>query len=90
MGLLAQNPKGYENTDLTKLAKNLRGKLFLVHSLMDENVHFQNTAQIIDALIAADKPFDMMIFPGERHGVRNPDARRYSVRRIVEYITANL
>lgn len=90
MGLLAQNPKGYENTDLTKLAKNLRGKLFLVHSLMDENVHFQNTAQIIDALIAADKPFDMMIFPGERHGVRNPDARRYSVRRIVEYLTTNL
>jgi dipeptidyl-peptidase 4 len=90
MGLLDQNAAGYESRDLTKYAKNLQGKLFLIHSLMDENVHFQNTAQMIDALVAADKPFDMMVFPGERHGYRSPTARKYVMRRIVEYITQNL
>jgi dipeptidyl-peptidase 4 len=90
MGLLDQNAKGYETRDLTKLAKNLKGKLFLIHSLMDENVHFQNTAHFIDALIAADKTFDLLIFPGERHGVRNPVSKQYSVRRIVDYLTEHL
>jgi dipeptidyl-peptidase-4 len=90
MGLLDQNAKGYEATDLTKLAKNLRGKLFLLHSLMDENVHFQNTAHLIDALVAADKTFDLFVFPGERHGFREPAARRYALRRTVDYLAEHL
>lgn len=90
MGLLDKNPKGYEGTDLTQFAKNLQGKLFLLHSLMDENVHFQNTAQLIDALVAADKPFDLLVFPGERHGFRDPAARKYSIRRTVEYLAEHL
>ncbi|HLM76457.1 MAG TPA: prolyl oligopeptidase family serine peptidase, partial [Polyangiaceae bacterium] len=90
MGLLDQNAKGYEGTDLTKHAKNLRGKLFLIHSLMDENVHFQNSAHLIDALVAADKTFDLFVFPGERHGFREPAARRYALRRTVDYLAEHL
>jgi dipeptidyl-peptidase-4 len=90
MGLLDQNAKGYEGTDLTKHAKNLRGKLFLIHSLMDENVHFQNSAILIDALVAADKRFDLFVFPGERHGFRQPAARQYATRRTVEYLAEHL
>jgi dipeptidyl-peptidase-4 len=90
MGLLDQNGKGYEATDLTKHAKNLRGKLLLLHSLMDENVHFQNSAQLIDALVAADKTFDLFVFPGERHGFREPAARRYALRRTVDYLAEHL
>jgi dipeptidyl-peptidase-4 len=90
MGLLDQNGKGYEATDLTKHAKNLRGKLLLLHSLMDENVHFQNSAHLIDALVAADKTFDLFVFPGERHGFREPAARRYALRRTVDYLAEHL
>jgi dipeptidyl-peptidase-4 len=90
MGLLDQNGKGYEGTDLRKDAKNLKGKLLLLHSLMDENVHFQNSAELIDALVAADKTFDLFVFPGERHGFREPAARRYAVRRTVDYLAEHL
>ncbi len=50
------------------LAKNLKGKLLLVHGDMDNNVHPANTIRLADALIKAGKRFDMMILPGRRHG----------------------
>lgn len=90
VGLPDENAVGYEGTDLSKLAGNLTGKLFLVHALMDENVHFQNTAILIDALVAAGKPFDLLVFPGERHGYRSPAARTYAMRRIVGYLAEDL
>lgn len=51
-----------------ELAKNLQGKLLLVHGDMDNNVHPANTIRLVDALIKAGKRFDMMILPGRRHG----------------------
>ena len=57
---------------------------------MDENVHFEHTAKLIDALVAADKDFDLLLFPGERHGYRSPDARRYAYRRVVGYFAEHL
>jgi dipeptidyl-peptidase-4 len=57
---------------------------------MDENVHYANTAKLIDALIAADKTFDQIVLPGERHGVRAPAARSWMPERIVEYFVQNL
>jgi dipeptidyl-peptidase 4 len=51
-----------------ELAANLKGKLLLVHGDMDNNVHPGNTIRLVDALIKANKRFDMMIMPGQRHG----------------------
>ena len=71
-------------------APNLRGKLLLIHGMMDENVHFQNSAEMIDAFIQANKTFDLLVLPGERHGTRNPKTRQYVTRRVVDYLTENL
>jgi dipeptidyl-peptidase-4 len=90
MGMPEKNPSGYDGTAILRLAPNLAGKLLLIHGMMDENVHFKNTAVLIDALVAANKPFDMLILPGERHGFRTPSTRQYVYRRTVEYLTANL
>ncbi|MRG91892.1 S9 family peptidase [Polyangium spumosum] len=90
LGSVKDDEKSYDAADLTKLAGNLRGKLFLMHALMDENVHFQNTAELIDALVAANKRFDLLVFPGERHGYRAPAARLYATQRTVEYFVENL
>ncbi|WP_437932989.1 alpha/beta fold hydrolase [Sorangium sp. So ce341] len=90
MGLLDQAAARYEATDLSKHAGNLRGKLLLMHGLMDENVHFAHTAKMIEALMAADKRFDMVVFPGERHGYRSPVASHFANRTIVEYLTEHL
>ncbi len=90
MATPAENPAGYAAADLAKMAKNLRGKLFLIHAMMDENVHFENSAHLIDALVEAEKKFDLFVFPGERHGYRSPAARKYAMKRVVEYFVDNL
>ena len=90
LGFPKENAAAYDATNLMKMAGNLRGKLLLVHALMDENVHFQNAASLIDAFIAANKPFDLLVFPGERHGYRSPLARRYAYERVVEYLSKHL
>jgi len=51
------------------IAKNLKGKLLLVHGDIDNNVHPANTLRVVDALIKANKRFDMFIVPGSRHGI---------------------
>ena len=56
-------------------ASKLQGKLMLVHGLIDENVHFRHTARLINALIAARKPYDLLIFPDERHSPRKLQVR---------------
>jgi dipeptidyl-peptidase-4 len=90
MGLPDKNGSAYEQNDLSAMAPALKGKLFLLHAMMDENVHFQNSARLMDALTMAQKPFDLLVFPGERHGYRNPLVRQYAEMRIVEYLVQNL
>ena len=84
------NPDGYAASDLSKKALNLTGKLLLTHALMDENVHYANTAKLVDALIAADKQFELFVLPGERHGVRVPAARAYMPEKIATFFAENL
>ncbi len=64
----AENKEGYEFGSVMTHAKNLKGVLFLEHGDMDDNVHMQNTVQLIDALMEQDKNFEYMIFPNQRHG----------------------
>jgi dipeptidyl-peptidase-4 len=84
------NPAGYEAADLAKKAAGLTGKLLLTHALMDENVHYAHTARLVDALIAADKRFELLVLPGERHGLRAPAARAYVPERIADFFAENL
>jgi dipeptidyl aminopeptidase/acylaminoacyl peptidase len=58
----------YEIETNSELAKNLKGRLMLVHGDIDNNVHPANTMRLADALIKANKRFDMLILPGVRHG----------------------
>ena len=51
-----------------EFAKNLKGRLLLVHGDMDNNVHPANTTRVVDALIRANKRFEMLYLPGQRHG----------------------
>lgn len=69
MGLLESNEEGYNNSSMVHQASRLEGKLLLVHSLMDDNVHPQNTFQFSSALINEGKKFDLMIYPAGDHGV---------------------
>ncbi len=90
MGLLTANPEGYQKTSPLALVGNLRGKLLLIHGMVDENVHFRHTARLIVALTAAQKPYDLMIYPEERHMPRNAKGLEYMERRITAYFKDNL
>jgi dipeptidyl-peptidase 4 len=69
MGLPKDNAAGYDKSSVIKAANNLHGKLLLIHGMMDDNVHIQNTAQFVDALQRANKEFEIMIYPNARHGI---------------------
>ena len=68
MGLPKDNAKGYDDS-IVSAAGNLHGSLLLVHGTSDDNVHFQNTIQMADALIKAGKQFRLMIYPNKTHGI---------------------
>jgi dipeptidyl-peptidase-4 len=72
MGLPSENKAGYEKSSVVKAAKNLHGKLLICHGLIDDNVHPQNSLQLINALQAAGKDFEVMVYPGSRHGIIPP------------------
>lgn len=69
MGLPSENKDGYEKTSVVKAARNLHGKLLICHGMIDDNVHPQNSLQLITALQAAGKDFEVMVYPGSRHGI---------------------
>jgi dipeptidyl-peptidase-4 len=67
-----QNPEGYEFGSVLTHAANYKGKLLITHGTIDDNVHMQNSIQLIDKLEDLGKDFEMMLYPGERHGWRGP------------------
>ncbi|HJV48892.1 MAG TPA: S9 family peptidase [Geothrix sp.] len=67
MGLLADNQAGYDGTNLAAAAKDFSGKGLIMHGLTDDNVHPQNTVQLIEALMKAGKDFDLRLYPGSDH-----------------------
>ena len=75
MGVLKDDKAGYEQSDVTRSAENLHGALLLVHGTSDDNVHFQNSIQMIDALIKAGKQFRLMIYPNKTHSIAGRDSR---------------
>jgi dipeptidyl aminopeptidase/acylaminoacyl peptidase len=89
-GLLVQNPDGttsYDNQANQLVAKNLKGKLLLAHGTMDTNVPPLNTEVVVDALIKANKDFDLLMLPNRGHGF---GAEPYMVRRRWDYFVKYL
>jgi dipeptidyl-peptidase 4 len=86
----ATNREGYERTSVQKAAKNLSGKLLLIHGGIDDNVHMQNTTQLVFELQKADKQFEVMYYPTQRHGVTNQAQVKHWYTMMTEFILKNL
>ncbi len=71
-----ENPEGYAKSSCVAAAKNLHGKLLVVHGMIDDNVHMQNSVQFVDALQRAGKEFEMMFYPQSRHGIGSAHYQR--------------
>jgi dipeptidyl-peptidase-4 len=90
MGTPSENPDGYREASALNFADRLRGKLLLIHGMLDENVHFRHTARFVDALIKANKPYELLLYPSERHMPRGEKDRRNLEERIVDFFKASL
>ncbi|KAG1335026.1 dipeptidyl aminopeptidase 4 [Cocos nucifera] len=90
MGLPTENPGAYEYGSIMHHAHKIKGKLLLVHGMIDENVHFRHTARLVNSLIAAGKPYELLLFPDERHMPRQLRDRVYMEERIWEFVERNL
>lgn len=85
-----ENPEGYENTSILRHAKNLHGRLLLVHGTYDDNVHPQNAWSFIDELVQANISFDMMFYPMRKHGISDRPARIHLTNKMLEFWEENL
>ena len=90
MGTPQSNPDGYESGSVMTHVADIEGDLLIVHGLIDENVHFRHTARLINALIKARKPYELMMFPDERHMPRSQADRIYMEERITDFFQRNL
>jgi dipeptidyl-peptidase-4 len=84
------NPEGYKETSLLDKSANLKARLLLVHGLSDDNVHFQNSARLINALISAQKQFQLMVYPGRDHSISDTAARKHLFTMITQFFLDHL
>ena len=85
-----KNPDGYASSSVLNHVEALRGRLLVIHGMLDENVHFRHSARLATALIAAGKPFEILPIPNERHSSRKVPERTYVTRRMAEFFSAAL
>jgi dipeptidyl-peptidase 4 len=90
MGLPQQNEAGYKSSSVLESAATLHGKPLLIHGVIDENVHMQNTLQLAERLQMAGKEFEMMLYPGNRHGISNPTQNRHKYLTMAQFLRDNL
>jgi dipeptidyl-peptidase-4 len=90
MGTPQSNPDGYASSSVLTHVPNIRGELMVVHGLIDENVHFRHAARLIDALVKARKPHELMLFPDERHMPRSEADRVYMEERMRDFFVEQL
>ncbi|MEO6884241.1 MAG: S9 family peptidase [Bacteroidia bacterium] len=85
-----ENPDGYDKNSPINFVDKLRGHYLLIHGTADDNVHFQNTVEMISALVSADKQFDLFIYPDKNHGIYGGNTRIHLYTKMTDFILANL
>ena len=84
------NEKGYKNASLLNKAADLTGNVLIIHGTGDDNVHVQQTMQYIDALVQADKQFEMQLYPDDNHHLRKGNNGIHMHRKILGFFEQNL
>lgn len=85
-----ENAEGYDSNSPINHVDKLKGKFLLVHGTADDNVHFQNTAELIKALVEAEKDFDLAVYPDKNHSIGGGKTRLHLYRKMTDFILENL
>ena len=90
MSLPAENGDGYDDNSPLSHAEKLEDPLLLVHGSGDDNVHLQNTMEMAEALVQANKDFDLFIYPNKNHGIYGGNTRLHLFSKIDKFLKENL
>jgi dipeptidyl-peptidase-4 len=86
-----ENPDGYDDNSPINHVDKMQGKYLLVHGMADDNVHPENSYDLISALVAADKDFDLMLYPNSNHGIYTGYNTRFHLyKKITDFLMKNL
>jgi dipeptidyl-peptidase-4 len=85
-----ENPSGYDENSPINHVEMLKGPYLLVHGSADDNVHYQNTMEMVDALVKANKDFDLFIYPDKNHGIYGGTTRLHLYEKMTKFIEENL
>jgi dipeptidyl-peptidase 4 len=86
----AGNPDGYRSSAVMTHVEGVRGRLLLIHGLIDENVHFRHTARLVQTLVSAGIDHDLLLFPEERHMPRRESDRAFMEARLADFFIRHL
>lgn len=84
-----ENPSGYDDNSPVNHAEKLTGALLLVHGSADDNVHFQNSMEMVDALVEANKDFDFFAYPDRNHGIYGGNTRLHLFNMMIDFVKEN-
>ncbi len=90
MQLPQNNAAGYDDNSPINHVARLKGKYLLIHGTADDNVHFQNSVEMVSALVKANKQFDMFMYPDKNHGIYGGNTRMHLYGMMTDYILRNL
>jgi dipeptidyl-peptidase-4 len=85
-----ENEDGYDRNSPINFVDQLKGKYFLIHGSADDNVHYQNSMEMISALVKANKHFDLFIYPNKNHGIYGGNTRNHLFQMMLDYVLENL
>jgi dipeptidyl-peptidase-4 len=85
-----ENNSGYEDNSPINFTQKLKGHYLLIHGSADDNVHFQNTMDMVSALVKNNKQFDLMVYPNKNHGIYGGNTRLHLFTKITDYFLENL
>lgn len=89
-GLPQDNAQGYDDNSPINHVKKMKGKFLLIHGTADDNVHFQNSVDLVDKLIEADVDFETFYYPNKDHGIYGGNTRNHLYRKMTNFILENL
>jgi len=90
MGLPKDNANGYDDNSPINHVEKLKGNYLLIHGLADDNVHYQNAAELTLALVKANKPFDQFVYPDKNHGIYGGNTRLHLFEMMTNWLVENL
>ena len=90
MGLPKDNGEGYDDNSPINHVSDLKGNYLLVHGTADDNVHYQNSAEMVNALVRANKQFDQFAYPDRNHGIYGGTTRLHLFDLMTDWVLENL